>query len=118
MMFSELEAGARIGLVARHIVDGGAGPMLVWEVGPGGVSTRNQPFPGYAEAGVDILWVAEDQVVTALAEAGGELAAVVGRGVRSGDILSFVMRPLDELAELGFEDFFESLGLSYMGACR
>jgi hypothetical protein len=28
------------------------------------------------------------------------------------------MRPLDELVELGFEDFFESLGLSYMGACR
>ncbi len=117
-MFSELEAGARIGLVARDVVDGGAGAMLVWEVTGTGVDSTTLSFPGYAEAGVDILWVAEDQVVTALARAGDELAKVVGDGVRSGDILSFVMRPLDELAELGFEEFFERLGLSYMGACR
>ncbi|HJP20859.1 MAG: hypothetical protein QF546_09780 [Alphaproteobacteria bacterium] len=117
-MFSELENGARIGLVAREVVDGGAGAMLVWEIGTEGVSAESLPFPGYAEARVDILWVAEEDLVVALGEAGEDLAAVVGRGVRSGDILSFVMRPLDELAELGFEGFFESLGLSYMGACR
>jgi|ETNmetMinimDraft_35_1059890.scaffolds.fasta_scaffold65928_2 hypothetical protein len=117
-MFSELESGARIGVVARQIVDGRQGPMLVWEVGADGVNTASQPFPGYAEAGVDMLWVAEDAVVESLTAAGNDLATAVRDGIRSGDILSFVMRPLDELAELGFEDFFESLGLSYMGACR
>ncbi len=88
--------------------------MLVWEVGADGAVSETRPFPGYAEAGVDVLWVAEEEVVAALTKT----IEKAPEALRSGDILSFVMRPLDELAELGFEGFFENLGLSYMGACR
>ena len=91
---------------------------MVWEVGADGVTSETRPFPGYAEAAVDVLWVAEEEVVAALTGANEKLPEAVPEALRSGDILSFVMRPLDDLAELGFEDFFESLGLSYMGACR
>ena len=38
--------------------------------------------------------------------------------IRTGNILFFVMKSKYELQDAGYEDFLDSLGLAFLGACR
>jgi len=38
--------------------------------------------------------------------------------IRQGNMLFFVMKAKHELQEAGYEDFLDSLGLAFLGACR
>jgi hypothetical protein len=40
------------------------------------------------------------------------------RRLRRGDIMLCTFRTRAQLAESGYEDFLDSLGLAFMGACR
>ena len=38
--------------------------------------------------------------------------------IRSGGILFFVMKTKHQLQDAGYEEFLDSLGLAFLGACR
>ena len=56
-----------------------------------------------------------DELIDASAE---ERMPVLKRLIRSGDILFFVFRTKFELQDAGYEDFLDTLGLAFLGACR
>ena len=78
-----------------------------------------EPFESFAEARLDLLFVADE-------EARGELAATapaatlraMKRLIRRGNVMFFVFRTRHELQDAGYEDFLDSLGLAFLGACR
>jgi len=133
-LFAELADGARMGLIAqpgfapagRRLagLDAAAAkcaglPMLAFEATAGRVGVRREPFAGFGGARLDLLFVADE-------EARAELAATpvdatlraMKRLIRRGNVMFFVFRTRHELQEAGYEDFLDSLGLAFLGACR
>ena len=114
-LFSALDTGARIGLVAR----GAAAAMLLWEAGDSGIDVRKLPFPGFSASGADILLAADAQALAAIRDAGDErLFAVLRAGIRSGAVVCYVLRRRCDLEARGFDEMLEALGFAFMGACR
>ena len=114
-LFGSLDAGARIALVAR------AGPqsMLLWQVGPEGVSARVEAFSGFAASGADIALSADDEALAAVgAASAASLFEVLRAGIRTGNIVCYILRRRCHLEERGFEELLTELGFAFMGACR
>lgn len=134
-LFTELASGSRIGLLAREETGfapgrqpvgwrnarfGGAGALLlVWEATEGRMRARNERIAGFADAHADFLLLADGP---SLAEAHAALEtdalARLKRRIRRGDIMLCTFRTRAQLADAGYEDFLDSLGLAFMGACR
>ncbi len=133
-LFAPLRDGARMGYVAqpgfapagrrRAGLDAAAArhvgaPMLAFVAAGGRVTVGIERFAGFEAAGLDVVFVADD-------EAQGELAAsdaasllrALKRLIRRGNVLFFVLRPRHELQDAGYEDFLEALGIPFLGACR
>lgn len=133
-LFAELADGARMGLVAqpgfapagrrRAGLDAAAAqaagiPMLAFVAAAGRIEVALAPFAGFEGAGLDLLFVADE-------EARAELAATppdatlraMKRLIRRGSVMFFVFRTRHELQDAGYEDFLDSLGLAFLGACR
>ncbi|HXZ51317.1 MAG TPA: hypothetical protein VEH51_04885 [Burkholderiales bacterium] len=114
-LFAALDAGARVGLVAR------AQPasMLLWEVGAEGVAARVAPFPGFASCGLDMLLSADPESMGRIRDAvGGDLFAALRADIRQGGVVCYMLRRRCDLEARGFEDLLEALGFAFMGACR
>ncbi len=78
-----------------------------------------RPFTGYKDCGVDILFVAEESGLAAIhhalaVQALGEMKAAL----RRSELFLFVLKPRDQLIDDGWDDFLETLGLAFLGACR
>lgn len=134
-LFADLRPGARMGLVARSGWHAGAGrriaamratprdagdpPMLVFEAADGRIHVDVRPFGGVDQAGVDLLFVAEDRAQADLeALPSDAVLTTMKRLLREGAVMFFVFRTKAELQETGYEDFLDSLGLAFLGACR
>lgn len=134
-LFAELRPGSRMGLLARsgwharpgrriaamREVAGDAGdpPMLAFEATDGRIRVDLRPFRGVERAGVDLLFVAEDRAQADLEALPCD--AVLGamkRLLREGAVMFYVFRTKAELQDAGYEDFLDSLGLAFLGACR
>jgi hypothetical protein len=77
------------------------------------------PYRGFQEAKVDLLFVAETEALDRLrADIGEETLPLMKRQIRAGSIMFFVMRNKYELQDAGYEEFLDSLGLAFLGACR
>ncbi|MDA8108020.1 MAG: hypothetical protein M0015_05240 [Betaproteobacteria bacterium] len=130
-VFAELAPGASVGFVPRRV----AGPdgalrssampsvapleMLAWERDAGGMTACLRSYRGLADAGCDVLFFCERGALEAvLARAGSDALGEMKRRIRAGAILLMVLRTRGELRARGYEDFLESLGLPFMGACR
>lgn len=114
-LFAALDAGARIGLVAREA----PASMLLWEAGDCGIEARAAPFPGYAASGADILLAANAQAMGEIrGAADAQLFVVLRAGIRSGAVVCYVLRRRCDLEAKGFEELLEALGFAFMGACR
>jgi hypothetical protein len=114
-LFAPLDAGARIGLVAR------AEPstMLLWEAADAGVEARMAPFVGYGVCGADMLFSADAEALERIGAAvGGELFPVLRAEIRRGALVCYLLRRRCELEERGFDELLEALGFAFMGACR
>lgn len=114
-LFETLDAGARIGLVAR------AEPrtMLLWEVGEEGVRARAAPYAGFSGCGADILLSADTDALAHIGAAvGGELFPALRAGIRSGAVVCYLLRRRCDLEARGFDELLEALGFAFMGACR
>ncbi len=131
-LFSEMSAGSRVGFVSRAgsgITPGkhaaglmaapGAGDMMAWEHQGAGMHTRLESYAGFQDARVDLLFVAEDDALATLRESlNGEALALIKRLIRKGGIMFYVMKNKYQLQDAGYEEFLESLGLAFLGACR
>ncbi len=131
-LFSDLVPGSAVGFVPRagsgiqpgkHVAGvvnaGGAGQMLTWAMDGERMRAGLRAYAGFQEAGVDLLFVADGQGLAAMREAvGGEALSVIKRQIRAGAIMFFVMKTKYQLQDAGYEDFLDSLGLAFLGACR
>ena len=117
--FDDWVEGGAVGIVPRAAADGGDGEMLAWVRRAGAMRVERRPFRGFADCGVAVLFVAEP----------GALVAVHGHlhdnalgqmklQLRQGGMLLYVLAPKAQLLDDGYEDFLETLGLAFMGACR
>jgi hypothetical protein len=114
-LFSALDPGARIGLVAREA----PAAMLLWEAGDTGIEARDTPFPGFSASGADILLAADAQALAEIrGAADGQLFTVLRAGIRSGSVVCYVLRRRCDLEARGFDELLEALGFAFMGACR
>jgi hypothetical protein len=131
-LFSELEPGCAVGFVPRegsgiqpgkHVAGlmaaGGSGQMLTWAMQDGGMRAAMRAYTGFQDVGVDLLFVADADGLQAMNEAlQGETLTIIKRQIRKGSIMFFVMKTKYQLQDAGYEDFLDSLGLAFLGACR
>ena len=132
-VFQELQPGSRIGIVPKRETAlgadqcGSARPalfdptdgVLCWEAREDGMRADYRACVSLQDAGVDVFLVADaDALELIRASLEGEPLAVIRKLIRLGHILFFVIRTKNELREAGYEDFLDSLGLAFLGACR
>lgn len=131
-MFADMTPGSAVGVVLRvgsgiqagkHVgglpVAGCDVPMMLWTVAGDGMVASRVEFQGLANHKVDLLLVVGERAVDELIDASAEeRMPVLKRLIRSGDILFFVFRTKFELQDAGYEDFLDTLGLAFLGACR
>lgn len=134
-LFSEMIPGSSIGIVPKSIAgimpgkraaalrasafDFTDGAVLAWEARANGMHATYRRCRGPDEAGVDLLLVADDEALEQIRDhLEAEPLAVMKKLIRRGNILLYVLRTQHELQDAGYEDFLESLGLAYLGACR
>ncbi|MDA8257676.1 MAG: hypothetical protein M0Z99_18935 [Betaproteobacteria bacterium] len=130
-LFLDMVPGSRIGFVSREAsgilpgkhLDGVKlatdVPMLAWQLENGSMSARIERFAGMAATKVDLLLVADEEAMaTMLGELEGDTLAVIKRLIRRGRMMFFVFKNKAQLQDAGYEDFLDSLGLAFLGACR
>jgi hypothetical protein len=131
-LFTELLPGSAVGFVPRagsgihpgkHVAGvmnaEGAGQMLTWLMDGDRMRAGIRDYTGFQDARVDLLFVADDAGLEAMRDAlQGETLSIIKRQIRKGAIMFFVMRTKFELQDAGYEDFLDSLGLAFLGACR
>ncbi|HVC12988.1 MAG TPA: hypothetical protein VNE59_15200 [Burkholderiales bacterium] len=130
-VFTELAPGASVAFVPRHAAgpDGVLRPsampsvapleVLAWERGADAMTAYARSYRGLAAAACDVLFFFErDALEAVLARADDGPFGEMKRRIRAGRILLMVLRTREELRARGYEDFLESLGLPFMGACR
>lgn len=121
-LFAAMQPGSRIAIVPREAsrnLPGKGAPMMVWQAIDGGMSARPDRFEGMSSPRVDLLLVADTEAMTAMVDAmEGDMLAVIRRLVRRGSLMFFVFRSRGQLQDAGYEDFLDSFGLVFLGACR
>ena len=130
-LFLDMVEGSRIGFVSREAsgilpgkhLDGVKVatdvPLLAWQLENGAMSARIERFAGMASTKVDLLLVADEEAMaTMLGELQGDTPTVIKRLIRRGRVMFFVFKNKAQLQDAGYEDFLDSLGLAFLGACR
>lgn len=130
-LFAAMDEGARIGIVSREasgilpgkhlegIKAAADVAMLAWEIVGGAMSARLERFTGMTTTRVDLLLVADTEALAAArADLSGNALTTIKKAIRRGNIMFFVFKNKAQLQDAGYEDFLESLGLAFLGACR
>jgi hypothetical protein len=134
-LFTEMAPGSRIGILPRsatnlmpgkHLagLSGSAfrlpdGRMLAWEVESAGMRAGYSPCTRFEDARADLLLVPDDAALEEIRRCLPEdPLSTIKKMIRSGNILFFVMKTKYELQDAGYEDFLDTLGLAFLGACR
>ena len=133
-LFASLADGARMGFIAqpgfaplgrrRAGLDAAGAqhagaPMLAFDAARGRIAVTVERFESFEEAGLDLLFVADEEARAELAAtpAPARLRAM-RRLIRRGGVRFFVLRTRHELQDAGYEDFLESIGVPFLGSCR
>jgi hypothetical protein len=122
-LFAELAPGASIALAARTPPRANIElvleprPMLLWLRESAGMRVSEGEYCGLKTLGADVLFLPEEGALDA-ALAHEQPMSELKRGVRDGRMLVMVMRSRNELRERGWSEFFEALGLPFLGTCR
>lgn len=135
-LFSDMLPGSRIGILPRsgtslmpgkHLAGLSnsefslpEGRMLAWEVREGaGMRADYRPCRNFQDAKADLLLVPDDAAFEEIRRTlGGDPLSTIKKMIRCGSILFFVMKTKYQLQDAGYEDFLDTLGLAFMGACR
>ena len=134
-LFSDMLPGSRIGIVPRsgtslmpgrhlagltnaefHLPEGN---MLAWEVSGGAMRAGYLPCRRFEEARADLLLLPDDAALEEIRRnLERDALSAMKKMIRSGSILFFVMKSKYQLQDAGYEDFLDTLGLAFLGACR
>jgi len=118
-LFDAWVEGGAVGIVPRAAADSGDGEMLAWARRAGAMRVERRRFGGFADCGVAVLFVAEPGALEAVHERLHDNAlGAMKLQLRQGGMLLYVLAPKSQLLDDGYEDFLETLGLAFMGACR
>ena len=132
-LFVDMAPGSTVGLVPRqgsgiqpgkHVAGlantGGEDvPMMVWTLAGGGMVASTSCYRGPQHTKVDLLLVVGEHAASQLGSTtADDRLSTMRRLIRGGDILFFVFRTKYELQDAGYEDFLDTLGLAFLGACR
>ena len=129
-LFEPLATGAAVGLAPRFFVDANGAqraaampstpplPMLTWRKRDEGMRARPGAYLGLGRLDVDLLFLAGEGALEAVLARTEHPLGEMKRQLRAARIQFFVLRTKRELAERGYEDFVEALGLPFLGACR
>lgn len=134
-LFSEMLPGSRIGILPRSGTSLMAGKhlaglansafslpdgkMLAWEVNGTGMRASHHPCRNFQEAQADLLLVADDAALEEIRRTlDSDPLSTIKKMIRCGNILFFVMKTKYQLQDAGYEDFLDTLGLAFLGACR
>lgn len=130
-LFGAMDNGSRIGIVQREasgILPGkrcsgldiaAEMPMLTWEIENDAMSAHIDSVSNIPSANLDLLLVADTAGLTAMrANLNGDLLKTIKHLIRSGSMMIFVFKNKMQLQDAGYEDFLDSLGLAFLGACR
>ena len=119
-VFSGVTPGSGIGIVPQADAAQRCGTMLVWErTEADGMAAALRPYTGYAQCGVDLLFVAEDRGLNAIyAEIVARPLDEMKAALRRGDLCMFVTKRRDDLSDAGWDELLEALGRAYIGLCR
>jgi len=118
-LFAGLLAGSRIGLLPEEDFETPAAMMVVWEATGLGMVATYRPFPGFDTVDVDLLFIPSNETLRGLHDrTNASPFADMKRKVRRRETLLYVVKPRARLLELGYEEFLDSLGLTFVGACR
>lgn len=130
-LFIEMEQGSRIGFVSREASGILPGKhlegvqvakevsMMAWQLEDSGMMARFERFAGMASTKVDLLLVADEEAMETMLESlAGDVPSAIKRLIRRGRIMFFCFKNKAQLQDAGYEDFLESLGLAFLGACR
>lgn len=118
--FAALQPGCSLGLVPKADTERRPGRVLVWtRTDRESMRAEVRTFTGFKDCSVDILFAAEDEGLAAIHRAlAGQPLAEMKTALRRGELFLFVMKSRDQLIEAGWDEFLETLGLAYLGACR
>ena len=135
-LFSDMLPGSRIGILPRsgpslmpgtHLTGLSnsefslpEGKMPAWEVSEGpGMRAGYRPCRNFQDAQADLLLVPDDAAFEEIRRTlAGDPLSTIKKMIRGGSILFFVMKTKYQLQDAGYEDFLDTLGLAFMGACR
>ena len=134
-LFSDMLPGSRIGILPRagtslmpgkHLAglsNSGFslpdGKMLAWEVNGKGMRAGYRPCRNFQDAQADLLLVPDDAALEEIRRTlDGDPLSTIRKMIRCGNILFFVMKTKYQLQNAGYEDFLDTLGLAFLGACR
>ena len=93
--------------------------MVVWEAAEKMMRAKYEPFPGFDQVKIDLLFIADDATIRRVHDSTNLTPfAEIKAKVRRRDILLYVVKPRQELLNWGYEEFLDSLGLVFMGTCR
>ena len=118
-IFTNMLPGAGLGILPKKEFDSPSGTMLTWNRQDSKMVVAYQPFTGFRDASVDLLFVADDEALESLhSKAMNNPFDEMREQIRNGNILFYVMKTKTELLDLGYEELIEVLGIPFLGACR
>ena len=118
-LFAGLLTGSRIGLLPEEDFESPGAMMLVWEATEQGMVASYRSFSGFDTVEVDLLFIPNNETLRQLHDRTNPSPFVdMKRKVRRRETLLYVVKPRASLLELGYEEFLDSLGLTFVGACR
>jgi len=117
--FANLRSGSRIGIAQRSGLKHDDASIVVWEARRGRLYATREPFRGYGDRSLDVMFVGDDAAVSEVARhLGDDGLPALKEQVRQGGFVCFLMRAQCDLVEAGYEEVLASVGVVFMGACR
>jgi hypothetical protein len=118
-LFEALEAGRSLAMLDKATWDAGNGEALQCRLDGKRMLAQETTWQGAGKCDADMLFVGLRDSLAQLDQASPEQRfSELKDRIHEGDVLFFVMKTKCTLIDAGWEDFLDSLGLAFMGACR
>ncbi|MFA6020155.1 MAG: hypothetical protein WC722_07820 [Rhodospirillales bacterium] len=118
-LFEALEDGRSLAMLDKATWDAGKGEALSCKLEGGRMQALSAAWEGAAKTDADMLFVGlRDSLAHLDAAQPDQRFSLLKDSIHEGEVLFFVMKTKCTLIDAGWEDFLDSLGLAFMGACR
>ncbi len=118
-ILAKIKNGARIGILPKNNFGTEGEYLLVWEVKEGRINVFTETFKGFRYSGVEIIFLAEEQVLEKMYQAlSNDILSEIKNQIRLGNIICYIMKNRQELIDMGFEELIEYIGIPSIGTCH